>query len=290
MLPTFIVIGAMKAGTTSLYHYLNQHPEIGMSRRKELDFFKTNADFAKGLGWYAAQFPSGYRVLGESSPNYSKCHLFPGVAERLHSVLPGISLIYLVRHPVDRAVSHYIHQVAAGREARPIEIVFQDLEQNPYLLAGAYMFQLRQFLKFYPPERMLIVDASDLLNDRRRTMSTIFKFLGADERFCSESFSSMHHTSSSKRRASVFTKALRRLPGASHVASHRLLLRVLGKTTGAKTERPVISVALRARLLDYYSSDIDALERFVGHRFSAWHAPLSDNTPPSGPRLRAREV
>ncbi|MDQ3731459.1 MAG: sulfotransferase domain-containing protein, partial [Pseudomonadota bacterium] len=157
MLPTFIVIGAMKAGTTSLYHYLSQHPEIGMSRHKELNFFKTNADFAKGLDWYAAQFPSGSRVLGESSPNYSKCHLFPGVAERLHSVLPRISLIYLVRHPVDRAVSHYVHQVSTGKESRPFEAVFEDLEQNPYVLTGAYMFQLRQYLRFYPAERMLIV-------------------------------------------------------------------------------------------------------------------------------------
>ena len=290
MLPTFIVIGAMKAGTTSLYHYLSQHPEIGMSRRKELDFFKTNADFAKGLDWYAAQFPSGYRVLGESSPNYSKCHLFPGVPERLHSVLPGILLIYMVRHPVDRAVSHYIHQVAAGRESRPIETVFEDLEHNPYILSGAYMFQLRQFLEFYPAERMLIVDAGDLLNDRASTMSKIFKFLGVDDQFRSESFSSMYHTSSAKRRASIFTKALRRLPGASHIASHRLLLRVLGKTTGAKTGRPVVSAALSSRLLDYYHDDIDALERFVGHRFSAWHVPWSDDALSSASQLHARKV
>ena len=290
MLPTFIVIGAMKAGTTSLYHYFSQHPEIGMSRRKELDFFKTEADFAKGLGWYAAQFPSGYRVLGESSPNYSKCHLFPGVAERLHSVLPEVLLIYLVRHPVDRAVSHYVHRVAAGRESRPIETVFEDLEHNPYILPGAYMFQLRQFLKFYPAEHILIVDAGDLLNDRASTMSGIFKFLGVNDRFRSKSFSSMHHTSSAKRRASVFTKAMRRIPGASHVASHRLLLRVLGKTTGAKVERPMVSAALSARLLDYYRDDIDALERFVGRTFCAWHAPQTDDPPSSAPQLHATKA
>jgi hypothetical protein len=289
MLPTFIVIGAMKAGTTSLYHYLSQHPEIGMSRRKELDFFKTNADFAKGLDWYAAQFPSGSRVLGESSPNYSKCHLFPGVAERLHSVLPRISLIYLVRHPVDRAVSHYVHRVSAGRESRPIEAVFEDLEQNPYVLTGAYMFQLRQFLKFYPAERMLIVDADDLLNDRVRTMSRIFKYLGVNERFYSKSFASVHNTSSSKRRAGVFDKVLHRMPGVSHVASHRLLLRVLGKATGAKTGRPVVSTAVSSRLLDYYSDDIDALERFVGQRFPAWHAPPATGTPSAVPQLQSSE-
>jgi hypothetical protein len=279
----------MKAGTTSLYHYLSQHPEIGMSRRKELDFFKTNADFAKGLDWYAAQFPSGSRVLGESSPNYSKCHLFPGVAERLHSVLPRISLIYLVRHPVDRAVSHYVHQVSAGRESRPIEAVFEDLEQNPYVLTGAYMFQLRQFLKFYQAERMLIVDADDLLHDRARTMSRIFKFLDVNDRLRDESFSDLYNTSTSKRRASVFTKAARRIPGASQLASHRLLLRMLGKTTGAKTGRPVISAAVSSRLLHYYSDDIDALEQFVGQRFRAWHAPPATGTPSAVPQLQSSE-
>jgi hypothetical protein len=151
------------------------------------------------------------------------------------------------------------------------------------------MFQLRQFLRFYQAERMLIVDADDLLNDRARTMSRIFKFLDVNDRFRDEGFSDLYNTSTSKRRASLFTKALRRIPGASQLASHRLLLRVLGKTTGAKTGRPVVSAAVSSRLLDYYSDDIDALERFVGRRFRSWHAPPATDTLSAGPQLQSSE-
>ena len=109
MLPTFITIGAMKCGTHSLHQYLDLHPEIAMSQRKELNFFLTEAKFAQGLEWYSAQIAGNGTARGESSPNYSKCHMFPGVAERMHATLPDIKLIYLVRDPVERAVSHYVH-------------------------------------------------------------------------------------------------------------------------------------------------------------------------------------
>ena len=127
----------MKCGTTSLYRYLALHPQIAMSQRKELDFFKTDADFAKGLEWYSAQFPDDSGVRGEASPNYSKFHIFPGVPDRMRSVLPDIKLIYLVRNPVERAVSHYMHSVHGGLfESRPISAVFERLDENNYVPGG----------------------------------------------------------------------------------------------------------------------------------------------------------
>lgn len=242
-----------------------------MSSQKELDFFLTRSDSAKGVDWYSAQFPDGYRVLGESSPNYTKCHLFPGVAKRLHSLLPDIGLIYLVRHPVDRAASQYIHQMSAGKEFRPVAQVFEDLNSNDYVDCGRYMFQLSEFLSFYPAERILVVDAADLLNDRVSVMSKVFRFVGVDDSFCSDLFSKMYNEGSSKRRASVLTRALYRLPGLSRIPSRSLPQKAIQKVTGTRIERPTIPIEVHERLLDYYKPDIEALEQHLGRRFPHWY-------------------
>ena len=270
MLPSFIVIGAMKSGTTSLHHYLSKHPEIGMSHCKELDFFKDELTFAKGINWYTSQFPNGFRLVGESSPNYSKCHLFPGVAERLHSVLPNISLIYVVRDPVDRAVSHYMHQVAAGKESRSMEEAFQDLNNNDYVPTGAYMFQLNQFLKFYPSERILIIESADLLNDRANTLAGVFSFLGVDETFHSDSFTNVRHKSSLKRQSKLLNEKILNMPGISSIITPKMIS-ILRRTVGKKIERPKPSMSLKARLLEHYLDDIKALEKFADKSFKAWY-------------------
>ncbi len=270
MLPTFIVIGAMKSGTSSLHKYLNEHPEIGMSKHKELDFFKTTEDFAKGVDWYSKQFPSGYNVIGESSPNYSKCHHFPGAAERMHSVLPNISLIYILRNPIERAISHHVHQIDAGRESRPIENALEPFETNENVLCGSYMYQLQEFLKYYPSERILILKSEDLYSDRIATMSNIFNFLGVNPDFQCESFNKITHKGSDKRQSDFVDKQLSKIPFIP-----TKILKGVRKAFGAKVQRPTLTPELRSRLLDYYRADIEELEQFTGISFQSWLTPTS---------------
>ena len=104
-LPTFLVIGSMKCGTTSLHDYLARHPDVFMSAVKEVNFFVLERTWDKGIDWYRAQFYGRYQVRGEASQNYTKRHEFePGVAERIRSLLPNVKLIYIVRDPVARFV------------------------------------------------------------------------------------------------------------------------------------------------------------------------------------------
>lgn len=114
MLPTFIVIGAMKCGTTSLYYALDAHPEIEMSDRKETDFFIRARNYRRGTDWYEDRFPASGQARGECSPNYTKAHLFPRVARRMHDLVPDVHLVYMVRDPIDRIVSHYVGNRAVG--------------------------------------------------------------------------------------------------------------------------------------------------------------------------------
>ena len=118
-LPNLIIIGGLKCGTTSLHHYLNLHPEIAMSRPKELNFFVSELNWPLGRDWYAGHFDRSARIRGESSPHYTNRPSFNGVPGRMHELLGSdVRLVYVVRDPIDRILSHYLHNVGGGYEDR----------------------------------------------------------------------------------------------------------------------------------------------------------------------------
>lgn len=272
-LPTFITIGAMKCGTSSLHNYLSLHPEIGMSGIKELDFFLTDDDLAKGVGWYASQFPANRTERGESSPNYSKKHAFPGVAARMHALLPDIKLIYMVRNPADRAVSHYVHSYATGDESRPIEQVFSVLEDNNYVETGRYAYQIRDFLEIYGESCILIIKSDDLLENRRQVLENVFKFLGVSQTFSSDDFDRLYNEGQSRIRRHTPVRRLKQaFPKASKSAKTVLPDWLLSALTSSKIQYPVLDTKVRRRLIDFYEDDIRDLERHLRQRLPAWYS------------------
>lgn len=204
-LPAFVIIGGQKCGTTSLYRYLSLHPQVLPARLKEIHFFDRN--FARGLGWYRAQFPvrataprrgaaPGW-ITGEATPYY----LFhPAAAERLAATLPEVTLIALLRNPVDRAYSHYQHVRARGHEPLSFE---EAIEQEPKRLAGEaellradpryrslpherysycargrYAEQLAGWMARFSPAQLLILRAEDMFADASATVLQVHRFLG----------------------------------------------------------------------------------------------------------------
>src|SRR5215217_5064804 len=117
-LPTLMVIGAMKCATTALHDYLDAHPDITMSTPKELNFF--NGSSMRGLAWYASHFDPRSKLRGESSPGYTSPS-FPDTAARMASAIADVRLVYLVRDPIERALSQYRHHLRDQTEARPLE-------------------------------------------------------------------------------------------------------------------------------------------------------------------------
>src|SRR4051794_1541363 len=156
MLPNFLVIGAPKAGTTSLYHYLATHPQVFVSDPKELRFFIEEINWRKGLGWYESQFAGadGAVARGELTPEYALHPVYGGVPERIASVLPDARLVYLVRDPIERMRSQYRHRVLDRLEARPIADAFRADPQ--YLDGSRYAFQIEQYLPWFDRERLLV--------------------------------------------------------------------------------------------------------------------------------------
>jgi hypothetical protein len=270
MLPNLVILGAMKSGTTSLHEYLSYHPEVFMSRRKELNFFVEHQEWRKGAGWYASHFEGseGFKVRGESSPNYTRYPLFPGVPERMHALLPEAKLIYCVRDPVRRFLSHYLHSYSLGAENRSLEEVFEDLPATPYLLCSRYSFQLEQFLAFYPHEQIKVVVLEELQSRPQETLREVFTFLGVDPSYEDSRFAVPSRTMPS-------VTVRRRGPLKRWLVKHNKrgvywIERNLPWLFGPSIKIPELSPELRQRLVAALSEDTEKLRRWTGYDLSSW--------------------
>jgi hypothetical protein len=275
-LPNLIVIGGQKCGTTSLHYYLGLHPQILMSREKELDFFIRELNWHRGVEWYKSHFAGKTMVRGESAPNYTAYPIFEGVAERMHSVTGDIKLVYVVRDPIDRLVSQYIQGYASGRENRTFADALKHIDDtNTYIARSKYFMQLEQFLDYYPSSNIFITTAEDLYSRRVETLQKIFRFLNVDETFCSDKFSVLKHTSSEKRRKDRFGLFLKRLSKMDFARIFSTETRMqLGKLLylpfSSGIERPALDESLRAEIIDYVREDTNRLREYTGYDFGAW--------------------
>lgn len=235
-LPTFFVIGAARAGTTSLHYYLSLHPEIQMSATKEPHFFAGPAGNIPygtprvgSLAAYRALFDPRVAVRGEASPSYAAYPRRTGVPARIREMVPGARMIYLVRDPVERTLSHYRHRVAVEGEHRGLAEALGDYgPSNIYLCASRYATQLEQYLQCFPATSVLIIDQSELRGSRAQALRRIFTFLCVASDFSSPSFDREYRGSD----------AGRRYPGW-----YRTVLDV-----GAKTPLGLLPPAVRRRL------------------------------------------
>ena len=197
-LPDFLVLGAQKAGTTALYAYLRWHPAITGPSWKEVSFFDRH--WWRGESWYRGQFPlrSGGRLVGEASPSYLFHPLAP---ERVRALVPDARLVALVRNPVDRAYSHYQHEVSLGREPLSFEAALAAEEgrtrgeverlvadprafspawwDHTYVARGLYAEQLERWLAVFPSEQLLSIRSEDLGDQPEATYSELLAFLRA---------------------------------------------------------------------------------------------------------------
>ena len=192
----FLIIGIGKGGTSSLYHYLSQYPNVIPPSQKELHFF--NKNFELGLEWYLAQFPllpeGDIFLTGEATPWYL---VSQGVAAKVRQFFPKIKLIAVLRNPVTRAISQYYMNQKVGRESRSLEVALTsemstlskltNLDQvssefwqteNAYLLFSLYFYFLKQWMATFPREQFLIIRSEDLYSQTAQTMQQVYNFLG----------------------------------------------------------------------------------------------------------------
>jgi len=199
-LPDFLIIGAQKCGTTSLFHYLSQHPDIEMPETKEIHYFDLN--YKKGTEWYKNNFPKkklfGKKLTGEATPYY----LFhPLVSQRVYKHLSKVKLIIMLRNPVDRAYSQFIHERKLGIEdlssfedAITLEysridddekkLITGEIEHSnafqhfSYISRGLYFKQISSWLKYFSLKKMYFVKSEDFFTNPEKELVDIYNFLG----------------------------------------------------------------------------------------------------------------
>lgn len=192
MKPNLFIIGSMKAGTSYLWTLLSAHPSVFMSEPKEPCYFVDPRQLETIFPWmwrrgywkheqnYLRLFEAAgdAPVVGEASVFYTYKPLATGVAERLYRFNPDARLIYLMRDPVERCISHYWHNVRYFGEHRPIKRAIR--EDAQYLDVGDYAMQLEEYLAVFPREQILTLTFEELTEELERTMATVFGWLKLD--------------------------------------------------------------------------------------------------------------
>lgn len=208
VLPDCIIIGAMKSGTSSLYNYMSQHPQIFSSLKKEIHFFDGGINpridsFMKGEMWYRAHFPlsrnmSDDAMTLEASPLYIFHPLAP---KRIFNLVPKVKIIAVLRNPTERAISHYFHSKRDDQEPLSIYEALQEEEErlkpiikaedyknkdfiyHSYKSRGIYHKQIEEYLKYFPRQQILVLSSEDLFGQPESVLERVFEFLNIDKKF-----------------------------------------------------------------------------------------------------------
>lgn len=276
-LPTFLIIGAMRCGTSSLHRYLREHPEIHMARRKELNFFSLEENWARGRSWYAEQFAeAGDAVaVGEATPKYTWYPMVPGVPERIAATVPDVRLIYLMRDPVERMRSEYAYRFARAWEHRPISEAL--LTDEDYRHRSSYAMQIGRYLSLFDRSRILLLVAEDLRDRRAETVRTTLEFLGVRSDWVPPSIDVEANPPSDRRPTWLFRKIGRAMfkteaamgrpsPTRRRVSPRlqRLMSRPIPK------EKLTLDETTRATLRNAMRSDVAQLAALMPSGFEGW--------------------
>jgi hypothetical protein len=289
--PNCFILGASKAGTTSLYYYLKQHPEVFFSAVKEPHFFDNDDNFSKGVEWYVSCFfgrSRGFKIRGDATPAY--LYRTDIVIPRLRSVYPNqrlLKFIVLLRDPVERAWSHYLHMVRNGQESETFEGALdremERLKLTPdewigYFDGGLYSKQLDKWLDVFDRDQFFFLLSEELRGSPHENLKRICMFLEVDDKY-------IFNVQSKKNVASIpRNKAFMRLFKQPYKVKHPLKL-ILPPMMRKRIRhflyelnlRPLkaseaLSDELACRIRKAYLEDIKRVETIIGMDLRKWRS------------------
>lgn len=300
-LPNFLIIGTAKAGTTSLHHYLDQHPDIFMCRKKDTFFFNFDGrdpDYGgpSDNDWYrgrAVVHRDDYEALfdgvttemaiGEACPQY----LYdPDAASRIHRYTPDAKLIAVLRDPVERAYSSYLQQVRDGLETETDFAAALSREDDRiranwrpmwhYRARGFYFEQLERYLSLFGAKQVRLYLYEDLQREPAGLLREIYGFLGVDDRFEAD-ISVRHNRAGIPRSRGLYNlimtpNKLKTVVRPLLPVSVRRMLKGAVIDSGVNLQRPDIPAELRRSLMSEFRDDILALQGLIDRDLSHWMA------------------
>ncbi len=289
-LPEVALIGAAKSATTLLANWLSQHPSLQLGRIKEPNYFSHDDQFARGQRWYEglyARVPRT-RLAIDASTGYTRWPQCPSAAERMYEAHPTMRLIYLMRHPVDRAYSHYVHRWSKEcHPNEPFRIPFEQyVQQDPMCMdSSRYREQLQRYLQYFSPESICCVFTFQLRERPDEVLSRIARFLSldADSRHFGPRPARGNHSDE-------FLASRVRMGIVSKVKKHPLLSRAvdltprilrelgygairrssMGRAVATQFTPPPMSDLTRERLLEAFAPSNRWVAQFTGVDLSEW--------------------
>lgn len=274
-LPTFCVIGAMKAGTTSLAAWLDEHPDVHIAPQKEVRFFNTPFNFWLGADWYREQFAGAgdAHAVGDATPLMQN----PLAVSHMADLLPDARLVAILRNPIDRAYSHYQHIRSRGQERRSFrdalaaerddEMGARGDPPRDYLHRGRYLRQLRDLTERYDRSQLLVVLFEDLRDRPHDTVGEVLRFIGVDETVPLSGVGAAHDPRPAVRSARLYAALNGRVGRRLPAQARRLVERV--NHTDRQGYAP-LDPAHRAELAAEFAPDVRELEDWLGRDLSVW--------------------
>jgi len=293
--PTFFVVGAQKAGTTSLHQYLSGHPGVFLPVQKESEFFYRDDLYCRGFQWYLDNFFSGAtsaQVCGEVCPQYMFSAKVPA---RIRAAVPTARIIMLLRNPIARAFSHYRMSLRRGRETRAFDRVLLEETRAArsgapsmepdfgYLRFGEYGRILQEYLQVFPRDAIKVIFAEHLSSAREAVFREVARFIGVDPGVLPSALERTFNVGGSRRfvtldrwvrRQQLPKRILRALIGEAQYTRFWFWYETefsVRKDAGEK-----ISASGATLLRDYFADDVRQLEKLIGQK-----TPWPEFNPPS---------
>lgn len=284
----FLIIGAQKAGTTSLFKYINNHPQVFMPAAKECPYFNSEEMLRRGWDVYLDQYFKNApinRLWGTATPEYM---VQPAVPERIKALLPNVKLIALLRNPVERAFSHYRMSVRRGYETRSFDVAIQEQllphalitargmpdHTNSYVVNSEYGRILREYFRLFSNKQISVHFLEDMQIAPQDVVKKIFSFLDVTSEFIPPNIGEIYHRGGRRRRWSELEMLRAKMKGIRPVlALWRILPRRMTDSISywmeqwnvvREKETVEISIETHKMLTGHFLRDAHDLEKLIG--------------------------
>ena len=282
----FFIVGAPKAGTTSLFHYLDEHPEIGMSSQKEPDYFSDKDIQDRGMYYgknridtiekYHALFDdTNSKLKGEGSVSYL---FYNNVPAKIKEYNPNAKIIIMLRNPIDRAFSHYLMDYRLGVVSNTFEdIVFKQskhkhasLFYQQYIKVSEYTVQIERYLDFFSTENILVIDYEDFKEDVLGVVNKTFLFLGVNQGFAPDVIKKYNTFTMPKNYLIRFVYSFVILRRLLTYIIPPVFISEIRSVLFKSNKKPILEDSTRDFLRKHFRNDINALSVLLKKDFSRW--------------------